>query len=106
MEDSGGALADEEEGVVEVSPLVSYAGEGLAPLTEGKTFEEAYVLELQVRQAAWRGRAARGNDTAAGRCSAVTAGDAHQEGWPQVRDRVCEERRAGNTGRHSFCYCH
>ncbi|EFJ40387.1 hypothetical protein VOLCADRAFT_108177 [Volvox carteri f. nagariensis] len=47
VEDSGGALADEEEGVVEVSPLVSYAGEGLGPLVEGKTFEEAYVHELQ-----------------------------------------------------------
>ncbi|GLI69408.1 hypothetical protein VaNZ11_014011 [Volvox africanus] len=47
VEDSGGSMADEEEGVIEISPLVSYAGEGLAPLVEGKTFEEAYVLELQ-----------------------------------------------------------
>lgn len=47
VEDSGGAMADEEEGVVEVSPLVSYAGEGLAPLVVDKTYEEAYVLELQ-----------------------------------------------------------
>ncbi|GIL74650.1 hypothetical protein Vretimale_2290 [Volvox reticuliferus] len=46
VEDSGGGMAD-EDGVVEISPLVSYAGEGLAPLVEDKTFEEAYVLELQ-----------------------------------------------------------
>ena len=49
VEEAGGALEDEEEGVVEVSPLVSYAGEGLAPLVEGKVFAEAYVHELQVR---------------------------------------------------------
>ncbi len=50
MEEAGGALEDGEEGVVEVAPLVSYAGEGLAAMVEGRTFHAAYCHELQV----WR----------------------------------------------------
>ncbi|GFR46254.1 hypothetical protein Agub_g7805 [Astrephomene gubernaculifera] len=46
VEENGGAVGD-EDGVVEVGPLVSYGGEGLAPIVEGKTYDEAYVLELQ-----------------------------------------------------------
>lgn len=46
MEESGGSVAQEDD-VVEVSPLVSYAGEGLGPLVDGKTFDAAYVSELQ-----------------------------------------------------------
>ena len=55
MEAAGGSLptSAEEEGeegsnAVEVSPLVSYAGEGLQPLVEGRSFKEAYDLDLQV----------------------------------------------------------
>lgn len=49
VEAAGGALADEEEGVTEVSALVSYCGESLQEVVEGKTFKEAYEVELQVR---------------------------------------------------------
>eukprot|EP00197_Chlamydomonas_leiostraca_P000451 CAMPEP_0202887736 /NCGR_PEP_ID=MMETSP1391-20130828/42836_1 /ASSEMBLY_ACC=CAM_ASM_000867 /TAXON_ID=1034604 /ORGANISM="Chlamydomonas leiostraca, Strain SAG 11-49" /LENGTH=1357 /DNA_ID=CAMNT_0049571033 /DNA_START=127 /DNA_END=4200 /DNA_ORIENTATION=- len=44
---AGGALADEEEGAVEVAPCVSYAGEGLEALCEGRVFEDSYDLDLQ-----------------------------------------------------------
>lgn len=44
---AGGALADEEEGCVEVGPLASYAGEGLEPLCTGRTFDDAYDPALQ-----------------------------------------------------------
>ena len=49
VEAAGGTLADEEEGVTEVSALVSYLGESLQPVVEGRTFEAAYELDLQVR---------------------------------------------------------
>ena len=55
VEAAGGSLpaSAEEEGeegsnAVEVSPLVSYDGEGLQPLVEGRSFKEAYDLDLQV----------------------------------------------------------
>lgn len=44
----------------QVGPLASYSGEGLAALVEGKVFEEAYDLELQV------GRGGRGGGWAVG----------------------------------------
>ncbi|GFH08247.1 uncharacterized protein HaLaN_03179 [Haematococcus lacustris] len=44
---AGGKLADPVTGVVEVSPLVSYGGEGLEPLVAGREFTEAYDLDLQ-----------------------------------------------------------
>jgi hypothetical protein len=36
--------------ISQVSPLVSYEGEHLEQLVEGKVYEEAYSLELQVSQ--------------------------------------------------------
>ncbi len=48
VQSAGGALSDPDQGAVEVSPLVSYAGEGLEPLVAGRVFEEAYDLDLQV----------------------------------------------------------
>jgi UDP-N-acetylglucosamine/UDP-N-acetylgalactosamine diphosphorylase len=45
VEASGGVVECPEG--VEVSPLVSYAGEGLEPLVDGLVFEEADVPELQ-----------------------------------------------------------
>ena len=48
VQSSGGQLGDEEEGVVEVSPLVSYCGEAVeAVVEEGVVFTEAYDLTLQ-----------------------------------------------------------
>lgn len=45
--EAGGGVVECEEGV-EVSPLVSYAGEGLEVLAgEGTTFSEPYDLTLQ-----------------------------------------------------------
>ena len=46
--EAGGVLS-EEDLVLEVSPLVSYEGEGLRALVEGQTFEESYDYVLQVR---------------------------------------------------------
>ena len=34
---------------VEISPLVSYAGEGLETLCDGKTFHEPFSVHLQAR---------------------------------------------------------
>ena len=55
IEAAGGALEDPEEGVTEVSALVSYCGEGLEEVAEGRTFKEAYELDLQV----WNERGVR-----------------------------------------------
>ncbi|GBF93053.1 hypothetical protein Rsub_05664 [Raphidocelis subcapitata] len=45
VEASGGEVVAEEG--VEVSPLVSYAGEGLAPLVDGAAFDEPFDAALQ-----------------------------------------------------------
>lgn len=39
----------EAEGGLEVSPTVSYAGEGLEQLCAGRTFQQPYDEELQVQ---------------------------------------------------------
>jgi len=44
---AGGSLEDADQGVIEVSPLVSYMGEDLEGLVAGRTFAHAYELDLQ-----------------------------------------------------------
>ncbi len=49
VEAAGGRLAGAAAaaGGVEVSPLVSYAGEGLEGLARGRVYDKLYVEELQ-----------------------------------------------------------
>jgi hypothetical protein len=47
---AGGTIDLETPGAgVEVSPLVSYAGEGLDSLCAGRSFRSAFDVHLQVR---------------------------------------------------------
>lgn len=46
VQEAGGSVTGAEG--VEVSPLVSYAGEGLADLCSGKTFQQGFDSSLQV----------------------------------------------------------
>ncbi|KIY98729.1 hypothetical protein MNEG_9235 [Monoraphidium neglectum] len=55
VEDAGGQVAGEEG--VEVSPLLSYAGEGLEHAVAGVTFEEPYDPALQTAGGAGAGGA-------------------------------------------------
>ena len=45
VEEAGGKLEGGGEGVVEVSGLLSYAGEGLAPHVKGRTFHPPTLIE-------------------------------------------------------------
>lgn len=49
LQAAGGSVAADKDGAaaVEVSPLLSYAGEGLQGRCEGRTFDARVVLEPQ-----------------------------------------------------------